>query len=281
MKSLKEVHVMLSVLLTALALRPTRLPYHHGFNHVPYYATWGPYRIIIKQRGHNENGNPQEMCIQDQHGHTLRRIRANWIYSVEEIRLIGHAALDLHIFLWSGGAYSAFTEVYFTRRHGLRNLLVFDGEDLGVKSVIDLNSDGIPEIIAENPVLGDFSAYHFHRHWPLITILQWNGRRYADATRHFPQRSLKEARARRDAILRSRQYPDERPEWDIEDQITAYYANMLAIGRGKDARRWLRKHVTAHEWNWVKQHERELRRIVATAASRRAYVTQAAVIEQR
>src|SRR5262249_37622834 len=149
---------------------------------LPYHARWGPYQIIVEHTAHDDSSSPLQVRILDKQGRTLREVRAVAVTRIEEVRLLGKAPAELHIALWSGGAYASFTEVYFTRKRGLRNLLIFDGQDLGVCSIKDLNGDGVPEIITKNPVLGDFSAYYFHRHWPVITILGWNGKKYVDVT---------------------------------------------------------------------------------------------------
>jgi hypothetical protein len=245
-------------------------------DHMPYHGQWGPYRITVEQDRQASIGRPMHLLIQDSRHRLVREVT-----SVGLVRLAGKPPADLHISLWSGGAYCCFTEVFFSRSGHLRNVLIFDGEDLGLRGVTDLNHDGIPEIITENPVLGDFSAYNFHRHYPLVTILGWNGSRYVDVTRRYPTRSLREARVRRVEVLAALKTPvADRREWDLQDKITAYYANMLSIGRGNTARQWLRRHLSRAEWSWLREHDRELRHIVVTAAQRRAYVDQSKVIEQ-
>lgn len=69
-------------------------------------------------------------------------------------------------------------------------------------------------------------------------------------------------------------------EWAFQDIITAYYANMLAIGRGAEARNWLQRHLPHSYWKWLKQNDRELRQIIATAASRCTSTRSKGVIEQ-
>lgn len=238
----------LLALLLALMM-PVSPHFERGKQSLPYHARWRPYQIVVEQQGHDEDGRPQQVRILDNRGHTLRTVRAWAITRIETIRLTGRSPSELHIALWSGGAYANLTDVYFTRKGGLRNLLIFDGEDLGVRDIKDLNGDGIPEIITANPVLGDFSAFNFHRHFPVITILGWNGKKYVDVTRRYPRRSLREAQAHRRDIRDALQDPPaERREWNLQDLITAYYANMLVIGRRTEARDWLHRHLPPAEW---------------------------------
>ena len=131
-------------------------------------------------------------------------------------------------------------------------------------------------------VLGDFSAYNFHRHWPVVTILGWNGTRYRDVTRRYPERSRQQAQERQKDILASLRIPArERHEWDFQDKITAYYANMLAIRQGQKARLWLKSHLPVSEWKWIQRHDHELRRLMSVAAQRRTRVSQKTIIKQQ
>ncbi|MCA1596885.1 MAG: hypothetical protein LC772_10750, partial [Chloroflexi bacterium] len=124
-------------------------------------------------------------------------------------------------------------------------------------------------------VLEYFSAYNFHRHFPVSTVLTWNGRRYVDRTRRYNWWALQEARLRRADIT---QFSDER-EWERQDVISAYYANMMAAGRQRQARRWLAEHLPASEWRWVRRHEQELHAIVVTAAWRSGRPVQAPLVD--
>lgn len=255
--------------------------YERGNSPLPYRARWGTYNLVVEQIGKDEDGSPQHVVIRDRRGRTQREIRAWGVTGVNLTRLTGHSPAELHIALWTGGAYCCYTDVYFTLQGGLHNILIFDGGELGIRGIKDLNHDGVPEIITENPVLGDYSAYNFHRHWPLITILGWDGKQYVDVTRRYPQRSLREAAQRKRDVLDAQRVPvGERREWDLQDKITAYYANMMNVGREREAKRWLVAHLNVSEKRWLRQNESELRRIVATSAQRRAYVSQTKVIEQ-
>lgn len=255
--------------------------YTRGTQKLPYYAQWGSYRIVVERYDSDESGSPQRVRILGLKNEVLREVRAWGILSVELAKMTGHSPEELHISLWSGGAYASGTEVYFSQAGGLHNILTFDRDDQEEWSVLDLNHDGIPEIVAQNPVLGDFSAYNFHRHWPVITILDWDGRRYVDVTARYPARSLQEAFKRRKDIQECLQTPRrERRDWDFQDKITAYYANMLAIGRGNTARRWLQHHLESSDWAWVQEHDAELHKVVATTLERRGHVSQDKVIEQ-
>ncbi len=255
--------------------------YERGNQKLPYYAQWGSYTVVVEQNGNDETGAPQRVRILEPGNKVLREIRAWAIGDVNIAKMTGNSPEELHISLWSGGAYASFAEVYFSQKGRLHNILTFNKEDQEKWEVVDLNHDGIPEIVAENPVLGDFSAYNFHRHWPVITILGWNGSRYVNVTSHYPARSLKEATERRKDILEDLQTPKkERKEWDFQDKIMAYYANMLSIGQGDVAKRWLKRHLDASDWTWVKANDAELRQIIATALERRGHVIQDKVIDQ-
>jgi hypothetical protein len=223
--------------------------------------------------------------ITDRHGKTLREVRAWAITRVKQVHLFGRASDELQISLWSGGAYADFTEVFLRRTHGLQNLLVFDGGSLGVRKIEDLNGDGIAEIITDNPVLLDYSAYYFHRPHAVVTIFGWNGRRYTDVTRRYPRLALKEAQKDREEVEADLDASDEERrefEWVpfFHDKIIGYYANMLAAGRGSQARTWLKAHLAPSDWAWVTRHDRELRQLIARAGRHGADTSQMRIIEQ-
>jgi len=233
---------LLFVLLLALASMPVPgvSMFERWKSHVPFRTSWGPYRIAIDRIGKDDDGGWQRLRIMNSRGRTLREVRAWAITKVSSIRLLGPSKTEIEIALWSGGAYASFTRVYFSRRARLRNLLVFNGGSLDVREIRDLNRDGIPEIVVESPVLLDFSGYHFHRPYPVIAIYGWDGSRYVDVTRRFPRQSQSEASSRLREIVNILKSPPVEREWDLQDKIAAYYANMLAIGRGTSARLWLR-----------------------------------------
>src|SRR5437016_5299290 len=145
----------LALCVSIAIVKPPQFDIWH--NHLPYRATWGRYNIIVEHDHSDDSGRPLRLRILDQRHRTLRIVRAWAITSVSQVHLLKGTPPELDVSLWTGGAYASFTEVYFTQKRGLRNLLVFDGDSLGVKEVTDLSGDGVPEIVTENPVLLDFS----------------------------------------------------------------------------------------------------------------------------
>lgn len=271
----------LIALLVALIM-PGSPHFERGKQPLPYQARWGTYRIVVEKYGRQDQEAQQRVRILDAKGRTLREVRGHWITRVDTVELTGRAPDELHIQESSRHMYCCTTDVYFTCEGGLHNLLIFRGQDLGIQAIKDLNGDGRPEIIAQNPALMDFSGWTFARSTILITVLGWNGRRYTDATRTYPQRSLDTARMYQKEITGCLSERDSEGEshrdWRVEGRVTGYYANMIAIGRGREARAWIIRHVPRFIRGWLNEHEQELRQIIATALPRRSRVSQSKIL---
>lgn len=106
----------------------------------------------------------------------------------------------------------------------------------------------------------------------------WDGRRYRNVTHRYPWHSRHEARSRRQDVLHELMSKNKR-EWNLHDTISAYYANMLNIGRGGEARSWLKSNLPRTEWRWLKHHDSELRRLIARPPGG-VYATQRKLIVQ-
>jgi hypothetical protein len=250
--------------IAALAVSLTSLPYDRWNSRLPFRAPWGRYTIVIQRVNPHDEEAGMRLRILTRGGTMLKEVRAWAVTRASAVPLLGRGSSELEVRLWSGGANASFTNVYFTRRHGVRNLLVFDGRDLGVVATKDLDGDHVSEIIAESPMLCSFSGYYFHHPWPVVTILGWNGHRYVDVTRRYPGRSLRQAALRRrDIVDMIKPQPDQSSYQRLEDEIAGYYANMLHVGRGRTARAWLTTHLPPAALSWLGRHDRELRTLVA------------------
>lgn len=253
-----------------------------GTNTLPYWAHWGKYLVVVEEvraDGCDEGDCRQRVRILDDRGALAREIDGYWFSEVNTVELTGRAPAELHLSDWTGGAYSASTDLYFTQEGGLRNILIFEGNHLGVQEVKDLNGDGIPEIIAESPALEGFSGYTFHRCHPLIAVLDWKGEKYLDQTGRYPQQTLPLCRELRQD-LREAIADRDASDWAVQDMAAAYYGNMLRIGRGDQARRWLLSRLPKYPKEWLLAYETELREVAATAGiPRRAYTSNAKVID--
>lgn len=268
------------LMLTSLLFVPPN--FNRWTKELPYRAKWGPYTIVVETTSGDphDKGNPQRVCIRDRRGRLLKQLRGIWVIEAKQVELTGRPSAELHLQFHTGGAYASVSDAYFTGEGGLRNMTVIYGEDLGVRSIKDLNGDGTPEIIVENPALGDFSGYNFHRHWPLVTVLEWNGKRYRNATQRYPKLALQQAQEMRKNLLKVWKEPaQERREWDEQDKVTAYYANMLAAGKGAEGRRWLKQHLSPKMHRWIQRKASELRRLVRNAMYHRCRTTQARTID--
>lgn len=262
-------------LLTALVLSGAP-QYHRSEPSRPFKMKWGPYIVIVERyRGYNPLSSelPERVRIVDRKGTTVREVRGAMIPHIEKVNVTGKGGQDLYISEFSGGAYCCTTNLIFTYRGGLRNLMVYSGHHFGVRDFGDIDRDGRQEIFIDSPALMDFSGWHFVRSPSLATILRWNGKRFIEVTRKYPQGALSNAQQHREEIQQELKDGPEKDgtriwEWLIEGEITGYYANMLKIGRGREAQVWLQKHLTRGLRGWFSEYDREMRYVVATSTRR-------------
>lgn len=267
--------MILPIALYSIQLFANLPQFDRSKNHLPFQLAWGPYIVRVEQVSTNKSDTAQKVRILNKRGKLIKEIQSRFINKVETVELTGEAPKDLHILSWSGGAYCCLTDLYFTMDNRLQNILIFRGEDLGIQSIINVHNDNRPIIVVNNPALGDFSANNFHRHYPLVTVLRWKRNRFVDVTRYYPENSLIQANLLKkkvwDDIHKQSQYYH---EWEVQDEIAAYYANMLAVRQKDKAQKWIRDYLPKRLRRWLHSHGKELQIIVSTAARRRASVNQ-------
>lgn len=74
----------------------------------------------------------------------------------------------------------------------------------------------------------------------VAVAFRWNGHRCDNVTRSYPRSAADTAEAYRRSLLKG-------DFWSRDYRIGAamgYYANMAEIGRDREARRWLRRHLS-------------------------------------
>jgi hypothetical protein len=211
--------------------------------------TWGAYTVKIT---HYQNEKLADVAqIRSPGGRVLREVRGVGIYASSQSQALledftGDGIPELRLMAWSGGAYCCYTEVVLSRARGLKNILIFSGNEYhltkGVNSLNkparDLNRDGRSELILENDAISHLNG---STHGVTsVLVLQWNGSRYFDATHKFPQ--LAQARA-----LKFKQQILSRGcglDWSLEclDLATGFYVNSLLGGHETTARVWLMNH---------------------------------------
>jgi hypothetical protein len=111
------------------------------------------------------------------------------------------------------------------------------------KPARDLNRDGRSELILENDAISHLNGSTHGA--TSVLVLQWNGSRYIDGTRKFPNLAQSRALVFKQQILVRGCGSD----WSLEcfDLATGFYANSLLAGHEPTARVWLINHG-AKDW---------------------------------
>jgi hypothetical protein len=234
--------------------------------------TWGAYTVKIT---HYQNEKLADVAqIRSSRGHVLREVRGVGIYAASESQALledftGDGIPELRLMAWSGGAYCCYTDIVFSRARGLKNILIFAGNEFhlikGVNSLNkparDLNRDGSPELILENDAISHLNGSTHGA--TSVLMLQWNGFRYINATRKFPQLARASAAQFKQAILTRGCAAD----WSLEclDLATGFYANSLLAGNERTARDWLMNHGAKF---WVLSKSLMVKQILKTTKCR-------------
>jgi hypothetical protein len=213
---------------------------------------WGRYLV---QFFHEEReGQADRVRIRGPDGRLLVEVRAEGILPPSRLQdpaqpmlrdLNGDGVAELRLLAWSGGAYCCYTELLFERRGGLRNLLIYRGQEYHLyKGRAALNEPlrragqaGPPLLVVENDAIQHLNGA---THGPTtVLVLARAGDRYLDATRRYPEFARSRAREYRARLAIAADGPDALSDADYEDALTGYYANALLAGEAEAARRWL------------------------------------------
>ncbi len=179
---------------------------------------------------------------------------------------------------YSGGAHCCFTDYVFTADGGLRTLLIFEGGNGRISSVQDLDGDGSSELIAHNDVLAYFDDLCYACSPGLTIVIGWDGRKFADRTRRFPQFARRDAAEERVRFLKALPKDDPYAEDERRSAALGYFANMILLGEGPAARPWLLARAPESTRRWLVAEEGNLRKVLART-SRKICTTQQTVFE--
>lgn len=256
----KNLYDLLLLILLTLLLSPPK----YDEEKLPYRVHWGAYTVEVAKAS-QEQFAPERVRILDAQGRVVREIHDQRIDQVEFVELDGKPQTELHVDANTGGAHCCETDYYFTQHGGLRNLLIFDGGNGSVDAIKALSKGSRPQIIASSDVLAYFDGLSYADSPGVKMVIGWDGKRYVDQTRLYPGPVQKNINDYRNDFLRS---DKERPEAREEVRrmgAAGYYANMAAIGRGKEARAWLLKRMPPSTRQWFVANERDLLRLVAAS----------------
>lgn len=245
----------------------------------PARTRWGAYTVVVEKVG-KEEFSPSRLRILDSRGRVIREIQDQRFEVVEQVEMDGSPPAELHLTAYSGGAHCCFTDYWFTRKGGVRNLLIFDGGNGGVGGMKDLNGDGRKEILAGNDCLAYFGDLSYAASPSSLTmILGWNGKKYTDQTRRYPAQAMPQIASYKQAFLNGNKKKQDELSADMSRLGAAgYYGGMLTLGRGKTARAWLMARMNASTRAWFLKHEKELLTAIA-ASDGKIRVSQAKVLK--
>ncbi len=261
-------------LLTALLLGT---PPKYDEDKLPYRAEWGAYTVTVEKVGTGDFV-PERVRILDKAGNVEREIQDQRFVLLEYVEMTGKPPLELHVTAFTGGAHCCFTDYWFTQEGGLRNLLIFDGMNEGVAGIKKVNGAERPVIIAGNDALAYFGDLPYAASPSSLTmVIGWNGSRYVDQTRRYPQEARKRIEEYRQALLGASKQPADQQEDVRRLGAAGFYGGMITIGRGVEARQWLLKRLPASTKHWLLQHEKELKDALV-ASEGKIRVSQAKVL---
>lgn len=233
---------------------------------LPYQAVWGPYTVVAEKTG-DEQFPTQRARVVDARGRTEREVRDERIADVSYPALTGKEP-DLRVDAFSGGAHCCSTTYFFTREGGLRNVLIFEGSNGGVNAVKDLNGDGRPEIIASSDALAYFGGLPYAASPWIVMVIGWDGRRYVDQTRRFPERSLKQAAQYKAEFSKALRQKGDMAEDIRRSAAAGYYANSLAAGKGPAEWQWLVARAPTATRKWLEKNRKDLDQTPAVSAGK-------------
>ena len=210
----------------------------------PYSAAWGGYTVTVVSLSVVQ----QRFRIQAPGGEVLREIRAPFINLVDYPDLDGrHRHEFLRVVTHPESNRLADIRTYcFTRRGGLRNVLAMP---YGFDTLLDLDGDGRPELISDDPAPLEWISGLAHGFDPSVpVVLRWDGKRYVVASHRFPAVARRKADAYRVELFLSLQRFRENLAGDGSDSSTrdqalraalGYWASLATLGEEQKAQPWL------------------------------------------
>ncbi len=272
---------VIALLLVAVDCRLAAQPGNYDELKLPHKLAWGPYTVLVEKESRDEF-SPERLRIQDASGKVLREVRDQRVVSVALQEINGGGAPELYVQAFSGGAHCCSLDLYFTRDGGqVKNELLYQGDNYGMVAAKDLDGDGRPEFIAGNDALAYFGGLSYAGSPSLTMIVGWDGKRYADLTRRFPERSRASMRRYQDEFLKALKSRDDFREERLRASAAGCYGAALTIGTGETARQWVLARAPLSTRRWFLRSEKDLRRAVLGAPREKIRVDQSPVIQRK
>lgn len=111
-------------------------------------------------------------------------------------------------------------------------------------------------------------------------VLGWDGQKYVDQTRRYPERSRALAAEYRDRLLKALKQRGDEGWLERQPAAAGYYANALALGEGEAAWKWLLARAPGDMKSWLRSEAKELRKAVARSGGK-AWSSQEKLLKSR
>ena len=192
------------------------------------------------------------LTIADFRGQVVRRISG--FSRVTNLRSDEFATREiLHIATTGNSAFEYSQAVYLEHRpNGLRSDLVLTGgSPLPITQMVNRMPLLLSTTSETQAWSGDFQG-HGGQPYEIPIVLAWNGHRYALEPKRYPDASRVAARGAQYSLIAAIHATD--TDWSYRYYTALYYGNMLEIGEGKFAHRWVMRHLPASMRTWFREY---------------------------
>ncbi len=243
---------------------------------LPYRAAWGAYRVVVERTG--QDFPRVRARVLNASRRVLRQINEWDIADVAFHEIAPRGLPELIVTGYSGGAHCCFMDYVFTADDGVKTLLIFAGGNGRISTVQDLDGDGWSELIAHNDVLAYFDGLCYACSPGLTIVIGWDGQKFTDRTRRFPQFARRGAAEERERFLKALSSRDQFAEDERRSAALGYFVNMILLGEGPAARAWLLAQAPESTRRWMVMEEGNLRTALA-GTGRKFCTTQQVILE--
>ena len=226
-------------------------PYVPG--RLPYRLKWGSYTVVADVKRDKDGGyDGKQVRVVDARGRTLQQVGSDRVDAVRLVKPLVAGEEGLLVRL--SGGNSGLADFHGFGAGAASRFVVSDALDVAVK---DLDGDGTAEVAATYR-FSDLDGGGEH-HGPLVTVVyRWDGKRFAEATKRFPEASRVRAKEYQAQLLASerastpsqggaedKESADKESNDGLRDAVLGYTANARFAGDAVEAGAWLQANIAA------------------------------------
>jgi hypothetical protein len=229
---------------------------------------WGS--DTVKYYHYDNEDNPDLVQIFDARGRLAFEVRGNTNILPPQLNtrkdkdesyeptlrdLNGDGIEELLIVSWSGGAYCCYTDFVFDHSSGIRNILIWYGEEFRLYKGTDdplqhlKGKSGPPQLVVEDDSISHINGT---QHGPTVPrLFNWNRKYFVDAAEEFSSFFLGHPDdTEKDIEAEMSKYKSPMDDQFFLDLLTYYYAQAILGGQEIRARAFLHK---IHADHWLKE----------------------------